>query len=312
MLLGTHTKLEDLIALRLPATQMTLNKLWRTTTQQAGAQAFKLRARGMEFAEVRAYTPGDDVRTIDWRVTARTGKMHTKVFIEEKEQQALMLLDQSPTMFFGSRKRLKSVAAAEMAALILWTALQHGHKTGGVLLGKERMLNISPKNSRTNTLQFLRHIDDYNQSLKSPYSGENQPSLVDGLEKMQRLSHAGALLFVISDFQAAQNQFKQLQQRFSQLRKKHTIVCMMIFDPLETNLPKQGLYGMTDGKRNQSIDTAYAQTRADYEDGFKQKRAAVIDLCNLYRMHYLPISTAEDTASALTHWLPRRQRLALS
>ena len=128
---GAYTNLRDLIRLRYAAREITELTDKKTANPLAGLLTSNFQGRGIDFSEVRVYQPGDDVRTIDWRVTARTQKAHTKLFQEEKERPVLILTDQSRSMFFGSQVTFKSVQAARLAALIAWTMLNRGDRVGG-------------------------------------------------------------------------------------------------------------------------------------------------------------------------------------
>jgi len=135
MLLGAYVNTEDLLGLRAGVTRAHRS---RRASVAHGERVSRQRGRGMDFAEVRAYQPGDDVRTIDWRVTARRNKPHTKVFQEEKERPTLVLIDQTRPLFFGSKARLKSVAAAEAGARIAWRSLANNDRTLAVRCGEKQ------------------------------------------------------------------------------------------------------------------------------------------------------------------------------
>ena len=134
---GAYTDLPDLIRLRYAAREMADLTGDKTSNPLAGLLSSNFRGRGIDFAEVRVYQPGDDVRTIDWRVTARTQVAHTKVFQEEKERPVLILVDQSASMYFGSQVTFKSVLAARTAAIIAWAALERGDRVGGLVFSEQ-------------------------------------------------------------------------------------------------------------------------------------------------------------------------------
>ena len=133
MLIGTHATLADLLAFRFEKMPPTRHRT-SIVGHRAGTKLSNFKGRGVDLAEVRAYQPGDDVRSIDWRVTARTNKTHTKIFREERERPTLIVIDQTQSMFFGSNTRLKSVCAAEIAARIAWQTVENGDRVGGVVV----------------------------------------------------------------------------------------------------------------------------------------------------------------------------------
>src|SRR6056300_461999 len=149
---GAYATLEDLIALRFPAQQLRLARRKKALSALTGPNKSNFRGRGIDFEEVRSYQPGDDIRTIDWRVTARTGSAHTKLFREERERPVLVVVDQRSSMFFGSSHCFKSVLAAQLASLIAWSALDAGDRVGGLVFNGEEHREIRPRRSRKNVL----------------------------------------------------------------------------------------------------------------------------------------------------------------
>ena len=129
---GVRLTVDELLALRRDALGLDLTSRYRVSSTLAGGYRSKFRGRGMDFDEVRTYQPGDDIRNIDWRVTARTGKPHTKLFKEERERPVFLLIDQSKHLFFGSRNALKSVVAARAASLLVWASINAGSRIGGI------------------------------------------------------------------------------------------------------------------------------------------------------------------------------------
>ncbi|HEY6130551.1 MAG TPA: DUF58 domain-containing protein, partial [Halioglobus sp.] len=142
---GAYVQLNELIALRFPAQQIKLGRRKRALNSLAGPIKSNFRGRGIDFEEVRSYQPGDDIRTIDWRVTARTGSAHTKLFREERERPVMVVIDQRGSMFFGSTHCFKSVLAAQLASLLAWSALHGGDRVGGLVFNDEGHQEIRPR-----------------------------------------------------------------------------------------------------------------------------------------------------------------------
>ena len=158
---GAYISLEQLIAARFNAKDLNLKQRRRALSLLAGASKTNFRGRGLDFSEVRAYQAGDDIRSIDWRVTARSGKPYTKLFQEERERPILVMVDQRQPMFFGSQHCFKSVMASYLAALLAWSGLQQGDRVGGLVFGNEQQQEIRPRRSRQSVLalmQLLQHL----------------------------------------------------------------------------------------------------------------------------------------------------------
>ena len=145
---GVYAELADLIALRYGARNLQIGKRKRALSVLAGPNKSNFRGRGIDFEEVRGYQPGDDIRTIDWRVTARTGSAHTKLFREERERPVLLVVDQRNSMFFGSQHCFKSVLAAQLASLLAWSALNNGDRVGGLVFNDNQHREFRPRRSR--------------------------------------------------------------------------------------------------------------------------------------------------------------------
>ena len=159
-----YATLPALLGQRLMANSLSLSKQRKLLASQAGLHTSKFRGRGIDFAEVRAYQPGDDIRTIDWRVTARTGKAHTKLYAEERERPVIVMVDQRQTMFFGSRTMFKSTMAAHCAALLAWATLQRGDRLGGIAFTDTNQAEVRARRSAHTVLHFLECTLEFNHS----------------------------------------------------------------------------------------------------------------------------------------------------
>lgn len=198
----------------------------------AGSYLAKTKGRGMEFDEVRHYQPGDDVRTIDWRVTARTGKVHTKLFREEKERPVFILTDLSSSMQFGSQLLLKSVQAAHLAALIAWHVKKTGDKLGGILFNDQSIVELKPAGRHVAVLRYLHQLIELQ---KTNQPEPQQQTLANALGQLRRLARPGSLLFVISDFSQLD---EQCLRHLQAMRQHNEIRLCQLFDPLEREVPQ--------------------------------------------------------------------------
>jgi len=264
---GPYCLLPDLIRLRFGARDLKLNRQKKTFSMLVGPHQTRFRGRGVEFEEVRAYQAGDDIRSIDWRVTARTGKAHTKLFREERERPVLVLVDQSLSMFFGSRNCFKSVLAAHTAALLAWAAFQQNDRVGGLVFGGGRHTETKAKRSVKTVLQLLNSVNEFNQRLK-PRPPSVGLDINNALQKLRRIIRPGSNIFVVSDFMGFNDQG---EENLFQLTRHNDVSAVFIFDPLESMLPPAGIYPITDGRQRTAIYTGDKQYRRLYQDRFAEK-----------------------------------------
>lgn len=265
---GAYTDLKALTQLRYAAKAIDLVAISKATNPLSGLLTSNFHGRGIDFAEVRIYQPGDDVRTIDWRVTARTQKPHTKLFHEEKERPVLLIVDQSSSMFFGSRVTFKSVLAAQSAVLIAWTALESGDRVGGLVFSDHTHREIRPRRSKHSVLRLLNEIDTYNHALGKGMQPQGDYYFTSALRSVRRVIKHGGVIFIISDFQQFDGETKL---HLRQLARHNDIVGIHISDEMERSLPAPNLYTITDGTDQTRINTADPEHRARYRDNFKQR-----------------------------------------
>ena len=195
-----------------------------------GKHASKLRGRGLDFEEVRNYVPGDDIRNIDWKVTARTQKTHSRVYSEEKEKPALIVVDQSKSMFFGSQRKTKAVVAAELAALAAFRVLKEGDRVGGVIFADQGIDVVFPKRDRKNILRFLEKIVQRNRELLDSEPVEFDRALPYTIGKVKNIVTHDFLVIVISDFQRYNPELIKFLTRIS---LHNDLILAKVFDPME-------------------------------------------------------------------------------
>ena len=266
---GAYADLNDLIALRFSARQLRLARRNRALSALAGPNKSNFRGRGIDFEEVRNYQPGDDIRTIDWRVTARTGSAHTKLFREERERPVLVVVDQRSSMFFGSSHCFKSVLAAQLASLIAWSALDAGDRVGGLVFNGEEHREIRPRRSRKNVLALLSQVAEYNRNL--PLSAASEAgSFAAMLSNLRRIARPGSSLFLVSDFDGASRE--HAREHLFQLAQHTELTAIACTDPLESKLPRAGKYAVTNGSERSELYTADRKLRSTYQRHFQQQR----------------------------------------
>jgi len=262
----------------------------RVMGSQAGNRLSKQRGRGIDFSEVRAYQPGDDVRTIDWRVTARKNKPHTKVFREERERLTLIVVDQTQSMFFGSQTRLKSVAAAELAALGAWQALSHNDRVGGIVIGNDAYAAHKPYRSVKSVARFLGDLCRMNQGLKR---GEPHPEIShfsEALAQIRRLARNNYRIYFISDFQPIGDHWRDA---FRSLSRHNEVIAVRIYDPLERDLPPADSYTVTDGEHRLQFHTGNPSLRERYLHRFVDHDERLRQICRETLVEYRDLATGE-------------------
>ncbi|MEP9355351.1 DUF58 domain-containing protein [Xanthobacter sp. KR7-65] len=298
---GVVARLSDLIATR-PRGGGSFASANRVSTQLYGGHRSAFRGRGMEFDEVRAYHPGDDVRTIDWRVTARTGRTHTKLFQEERERPVLLLVDARAAMRFGTRESFKSVLAAKAAAVLSWVGIAGGDRVGGVVLSPSGLAAFRPERSRRRILAFIGAIADATAERTGPPAAE--PSLADALARLRTLMRPGTLVFLISDFGDLD---AHAAREAGRLAMDGPVTCVFTFDRLEAQMPGPGVFPVTDGAAVARLDADRAALRSAYARRFAERRGALEHLARERGMVLVDLETGTDPADALN---PERLRRA--
>lgn len=267
----------------------------------AGTYLARSKGRGMEFDEVRHYQTGDDVRTIDWRVTARTGKVHTKLFREEKERPVFILTDLGDSMRFGSALLFKSVQAAHLAALLAWHVKQRGDKLGGLVFSQQQHVELKPQSRSHGVLRYFHALTEVHQHTEMSRGLQ----LADALSQLRRLVHPGSLVYVLSDF----SQFNDDSMRHLQAIKRHNeITCCIISDPLERALPVNS-YGqalVSDGQRTGYLELGSRALQRQYAAQQQQWQQQLMQQLSLLGCKCLPISAANPILHQLESQLERK------
>lgn len=239
---STHITLSELIQLRFAARLVDLSSKRRLSRTQTGLKLASFRGRGIDFDQHRIYQPGDDIRTIDWRVTARTGKPHTKLFREEQQRPVLIVVDYSASMWFGTRRTFKAIAAAETAAILAWAALDNNDRVGGQIFTESSDFECRPRTGRAGVLQLLHQLAE-----PRPVSEEHRAEpLAEALSRLRQVVRPGTLIFVISDFYRLSD---DAIEQAALLARHSEMLAMHIVDPLETSVPPRGVYPVSDGEQ---------------------------------------------------------------
>ncbi len=292
---GLVARLDELIAAR-PAGGDGFSPAGRVRTHQNGGYRSAFRGRGMEFDEVRAYQPGDDIRTIDWRVTARTGRTHTKLFQEERERPVLILLDARSFMRFGTRDTFKSVLAAKAAAVLAWVSMDGGDRVGGAVVTPSGIVTHPPQRSRSRILSFVQAMAVGTQEGFGAPPPRTEPGLSDAIARLRRTAKPGTLAFLVSDF----HDFDATAAReLSRLSLQSQVTNVFVYDALEVATPPAGHYPISDGETVASLDADSAAVRAAYARRFALRRAELELLTRQRGMGFVPLQTGDDPAEHL-------------
>jgi len=256
--------------------------------------AFK--GRGMEFAEVREYTFGDDVRQIDWNVTARNRKPYIKVFEEEREQTLMLSVDVSPSGFFGSRSQTKMELAIEICAVLAFSAIKNGDKVGLVLFSDKIEKVVPPKKGRTHVLRLIREL------YTSEPSGE-KTSIANALSYVNRLLNRKAIVVLASDFQ--DSDYEKEHRITSQ---KHDLVNLVVNDSFEEHLPDIGVVPFVDAETGEQtlIDTSSRKVRVEFERAVRENKRMLKEYMMKNKMDSIDVYTNESYIRPLVNFFQRR------
>jgi len=270
---GAWAGLDELIRIRFRARDFSFRPRQPVTSILAGRYASRLRGRGLDFEELRRYLPGDDIRAMEWRVTARTRQPYVRVNTEEKDRAVLLVVDQRLNMFFGTRNRVKSVTAAELAALGAWRALDVGDRVGAVVFNDEQILEVRPQRSEAAVMTILRRVLQLNHELHAESQvGPAPEQLNHALEAACRLVRHDMLVVIISDFHGVDAQSERL---IAQIAAHNDVLGVLVHDPTRLHPPSERLR-VSDGRSQLEIDLGDRRLRgrliADYHE--EQQRIA--------------------------------------
>ncbi|UFW82101.1 DUF58 domain-containing protein [Rhizobium sp. SU303] len=306
---GVYVSTDELVALESRARDLSFVQKARSHQQLAGRMQSAMRGRGLIFEELRDYLPGDDIRSIDWRVTARTSRPVVRVYSEEKERPALIIVDQRINMFFGSRRSMKSVAAAEAAMLCAWRILGSGDRVGGFVFGESETSEVKPHRSRNAVIAFADRIAEKNKELRADAASAAASGQLDAvLETVSNIAHHDHLVVVISDFDGHTARTRDLLLLLS---SRNDVVCILVYDPFLLELPTSGDIVVSGGGAQAELAMRTASVRTSI-DAFARNRGRELRAWQIeLGLAMLPISAAEETAPQLRRLLAQsawRQR----
>jgi len=304
---GAVVDLDSLLLQRYAAKTLEYFAHTRSIAGISGLHLSKMRGRGIDFEEFRPYQQGDDIRLIDWRVTARTSRPFTKVFREERERPVIIAVDQTTNMFFGSQVAFKSVIAAQVAALFCWLAIDNGDRVGGLVYSDRDANLVRPRRSRRSALHLLNLVYQYNQRLKdrsqdaqAPLDPGFEPGLAYALGQIRRITKPGSTLYVVSDFATLD---ERALQYLYQLSRHNNVICVFISDPLEEVLPLPGFYSITDGKRRGALNTFNGKIRERYQEQFQERLGRISGDLEQMQIPMLRLKTNQPAVEQIRQWI---------
>lgn len=272
----------------------------------AGRHATRLRGRGLNFEEIRQYFPGDDIRQMDWKVTARTRQPHIRVCTEERGREVLLVVDQRLGMFFGSRLNFKSVTAAEIAAVAAWRIVKAKDRIAAVIFGEVAMDVIPPGSSTSHVMRILQTVCDHNQALGIDRGIVPAPEMLDtALEHAARLVHHDALVILVTDGSGSGEPTRRI---LSRIAAHNDVLSILVYDPLETELPDAGPRVFASGDLQMEVDTSRKTLRESFQSRFKERHAQAQRFLAQREIPLMTVSAGEDTARQIRRQLGQRTR----
>lgn len=256
LLQQAYPSLEELVALKPSAEVLDLSTVARHPARRNGHWQTRVKGRGMTFAEVREYRAGDDMRSVDWRVTARTGQLHTRLYSEERERPVLLAADLRSPMLFGSRWRLKAPLACGALAMLGWAACAQGDRIGAALLEDHQHQLLRPAKGSRAMLNIAGHLVDTAKALTDP-SASYSSTLYQLLQQLQFVAVPGGKLFLASDFHDLDDACFDLLLLLS---RHQQLTLLWLNDPLERQLQQAVGLWVTDGERRQRLAKTTARS----------------------------------------------------
>lgn len=300
---GIDLSIDELIRYQTKASLIQLPKSKNLHGQMSGNYLARSKGRGMEFDEVRHYQNGDDIRAIDWRVTARTGKTHTKLFREEVERPVIVATDLSTNMLFGSQLLFKSVQAAHLAALIAWHAKQRGDRLGGIVFNESAHTELKPRSRQQGVLHYLHalttcHQNSYQQLAQQTLTSEEKSHFFEkNCLRIRQVAKPSSLVYLITD---GHNINQEAIRHLSNISRHCELIVCLISDPLEHDLPVSDSkvnVSITDGVNEQQLTVGDKQTAQRYHqqaENFIQAKEALLAKAGARLLHFCASQSLEQ------------------
>lgn len=297
---GVYANLDDLIRIQFKARNFSFLPQQPVSSILSGRYASRLRGRGLNFEEIRRYLPGDDIRTMDWKVTARTRSPHVRVYTEEKDRAVVLIVDQRINMFFGTRDKLKSVTAAELAALGAWRAVDVGDRVGAVVFNDTEIVDIRPQRSQQAVMSILGTVVRMNHALQADAEVEPNPDMLNrALEKALQLVPHDALVVMISDYFGVDERTEQLT---AQMAGHNDVLALLVHDPIRLR-PAEQQVTVSDGSLQMEIDFADKRVREKLSENYYEEQQYITHFLNKLAAPLLMVSNEGDVVNQVRRLL---------
>lgn len=298
---ATELDLQQLISMQQQARDLAVRRKYIRSTL-SGAHLSRLRGRGMEFDEVRVYQAGDEVSSIDWKVTARKGVTHTKIFREERERPVLMCVDYRASMFFATQGVLKSVLATQAAALLAWHGVAQGDRLGGLLFSDDEHHEVKPARGRNGVLKWLHactHAKAWErQNIRqtaSTAASIHSNALQEATARLRRVSKPGSLIYIFSDFRGLND---GVVSNLGQLARHNDVVLLSVSDGIEESFPNQGAYPVFDGEKYRMC-YANDTLQQHLQQLFEQRMTTLSTLQKQHGIQHIRLNTSDDVVEKI-------------
>jgi uncharacterized protein (DUF58 family) len=303
---GVYADLDELMRLRFKASGFSFLPRQPIHSVLSGRHASRLRGRGLNFEELRNYLPGDDTRNIDWKVTARTGEPYIRVYTEEKDRTVWLLVDQRISMFFGSRWKMKSVVAAEAAAVAAWRVLSQGDRVGAVIFDDSDLRVIPPHRSEERVAQILKQVIEKNHALNAKSNIEPGPGMLNrALKRVAAEARHDCLICLIGDGTGIDEDTRKYVTR---LTEHNDVLSVFIYDPLEQSLPEAGRLVFSDGVSQLEFNTGERALREAFSQDFQQRIDRMRATSRRHAIPLLPVHTATPVLDQVRADLGQRKK----
>ena len=256
----------------------------------SGRHSSRLRGRGLNFEELRHYRPGDDIRTMDWKVTNRTGKPHVRVYTEERERRVYLLVDQRISMFFGSQRAMKSSVAAEIAALAAWRVLGVGDRVGALIFDDQHSYHFTPRRSREAVINILKRLETANAALTAGCQANAGQLNIAFDALLRRIAHNALVIYIGDGF----GWNEQSDEMVKHLSLHNDLIAVNVFDPAELELPALDELVVSDGENQIVVSGTRQQLQARFEESYLNHVQHMRETLQRFGLPLIEIDTVSD------------------
>lgn len=278
---------QDLLSLKKYARILNQENFRKSRSMGVGTHKSFFKGHGMELDEIRAYHAGDDIRSINWRITAKLGKPYTKVYREERDLNVYFLSDLRLNMHFGTKKILKSVLGIKILAALAWASFDYGDKIGAIILKNDRCLKLKPMHKSSTLMKIFSSL----VKNQIPKSLKIEKTLAEGLQELSQVCLSGGRVIILTDFSDFDDSAKE---NLSKIASRSEVLCIHLFDNAEVSVPPKGLYSIANGENPMRLSLESKVLRNQYQKILTQYKCNIMDFCLIHKITYIPISTNDN------------------